>query len=144
MQHFSRPRTNFAHRRFLIAFGGIALCFAAGCGQDRLNMPTGTVSGKITVAGKPLEKGRVNFTADKGGFGASGTVKPDGAYSLEGPIPTGGYKVFITFELAPSERSKPEAQALLKSVPQKYQSLEKSDLKALVKENQNQFDFDLK
>ena len=35
-----------------------------GCGETHETVPTGEATGKITVGGKPLTQGRVNFVSD--------------------------------------------------------------------------------
>lgn len=121
----------------------IGLLALAGCEQaSGRPLPKGIVSGKVTVAGKPLTKGRVNFLAGKEGFGASGEIKADGAYELEGAIPAGDYAVFISLEISPAALKSGGAD-LLKSVPQKYQAAKTSGLKAKVVDGKNDLPFAL-
>lgn len=64
----------------------------AGCGgaADGFSGSRGMVSGKATIAGEPLPAGcQVLFMATRGGFTASGTVGPDGTFSLQYLVPTG-------------------------------------------------------
>ncbi len=113
-----------------------------GCQEQGRSLPSGKVGGSITVAGEPLAEGRVNFASEEGGFGASGMMQPDGTYTLEGPIPAGSYKVFITFDIAPADRGT-AAEDVLKSVPAKYQSQATSDLTAEVLPDANECSFEL-
>ncbi len=71
-------------------------CFAAGCGGGSDAVITGTISGKITNKGKALTAGQVNFSSEKTGAGAFGNLKEDGTYKIDGAIPVGSYRVFIT------------------------------------------------
>jgi hypothetical protein len=52
-----------------------------GCGSS-----TATVSGKIEVDGKPLEKGTISFTAAEGDATPVSTAVKDGAYSVSMPV----------------------------------------------------------
>ena len=100
------------------------------------------MAGKVTVGGKPLTEGRINFVSPEKGVGAGGDLGPEGAYTLEGPLPVGEYKVFITFNIAPSQIGTP-AEEILKSIPEKYQSQEASDLSATVEQDRAAYDFEL-
>lgn len=139
------PRT-FASKRGLALCGLVALAFSllAGCNSGvRETGPTGLVSGKVSVKGKPLAQGCVNFISDRDGLGATGNVKPDGTYTLEGPLPLGIYKVFITFNISPAQFGTPAAD-IVKTVPEKYLGQATSDLTAEVEEGKIEHDFDLK
>jgi hypothetical protein len=64
----------------------------AGCGgaADGFSGSRGTVNGKATLAGKPLPAGcQVLFMATRGGFTASGTVGPEGMFTLQYLVPAG-------------------------------------------------------
>jgi hypothetical protein len=55
-------------------------CLLLGCGKtDRLE--TAVVVGKVTLDGKPLKSGSVMFVPERG-HSASGTIRPDGSFSL--------------------------------------------------------------
>ena len=86
-----------------------------------------SVSGKITLDGKPLTEATIEFfhTVDVL-FHAIGIVH-NGAYRIE--LPTGSYHVVI-------RSSKPD-------VPKKYRTPDRSGLMIEVKEGENTFDFDL-
>ncbi len=103
----------------------------------------GKVTGKVTVNGKPLTSGRVNFISEKVGVGAGGDVTADGTYTLDGPVPEGVYKAFITFNIAPSQLGTPAAD-VLKTVPEKYRAQATSDLVVTVGEGDNQLDLEIK
>lgn len=121
----------------------LMLGILAGCGAGHDTEARGTVTGKVTVKGKPLTTGRVNFISNTIGTGAGGDLKPDGTYALDGPVPLGNYNVFITFDIPPSQRGT-AAENVLKSVPEKYQTQATSDLTAEVNGDVNEQDFDLK
>ncbi|MFN0196382.1 MAG: hypothetical protein ACKVT0_06535 [Planctomycetaceae bacterium] len=117
------------------------LALVAGCGDGSDAKPMGNVAGKITVAGKPLVEGRINFVSDKGAA-AGGNIKPDGSYSLDGPLPVGVYTAFITFDIPPS-RLGTDAEKILKTVPEKYRGQATSGLTAVIKEGSTEYNFDL-
>jgi hypothetical protein len=126
----------------LCATAALVFSIVAGCGQRSDAKPTGKVHGKVMVSGNPLTQGRINFNSDKLGAGAGGDIKPDGTYSLDGPLPLGEYKVFVSFDIAPSQRGTP-AENVLKSVPAKYLAAASSGLSAEVKTGTTESNFDL-
>ena len=140
LHHQSRGES----RRWLGGLVAILLsAVTLGCGETLETVPTGEATGKITVGGKPLTQGRVNFVSDAVGAGAGGNLTPDGTYKLEGAIPVGHYSVFITFDIPPALRGTP-AENVLKSVPEKYLGQATSGLTADVEEGQTEYNFDLK
>lgn len=66
----------------------------AGCGPAI--PPSGTVSGKVTAAGKPLNKGVIRFTPSAGEAGANwrSEIAPDGSFRVS-EIPLGDYRVSV-------------------------------------------------
>ena len=84
----------------------------------------------------------IDFVSPEKGVGAGGDLGPEGACTLEGPLPVGQYKVFITFNLAPSQIGTP-AEDILKSIPEKYQTRDSSDLTATVEQDHPAYDFEL-
>jgi hypothetical protein len=125
----------------LLAAG--VLASLSGCGQKAKEIPVGTVSGTVTVKGKPLEIGRLNFASGQQGTGASGSLGPEGKYTLDGPLATGTYDVFVSFEISPAQFGTPAAE-VLKTVPSKYQKQNTSKLVAQVEEGANELTFELK
>jgi len=146
------------------------LCAAAlvtdfGCGDDTGIGRRYPVSGKVTYNGNSVEQGLITFTPDKpeGGRVASGTIA-NGSYTLttlgenDGALP-GTYKVTVVAK-KPDESVRVDpskggggrnpsniakvAKAAKDIVPVKYGSLEKSDLTAVVKEQSNTLNFELK
>ncbi|MHB8901481.1 MAG: carboxypeptidase-like regulatory domain-containing protein [Thermoguttaceae bacterium] len=80
----------------------IACCLIAvacvGCGKG--GPALGTVSGTVTMDGKPLENALVTFTPAAGGRGSTGTTDASGKYELafidgKGAL-VGGHKVTVT------------------------------------------------
>ena len=79
---------------------GLALCglVLTGCGSDRPE--TAPVSGKVTLGGQPLTKGKIVFFPEKG-RSSMASIGADGSYELttfeegDGALP-GKHKVTIT------------------------------------------------
>ena len=128
----------------------------AGCGGPGNNKPTGTVSGKVTMNGKPLEGGSIVFFAEKGGDSASGSVMKDGTYSLKHgkgfSVPAGDYRVALSpvnvDAPAPDPTdlmNNPKKYEPNNSIPEKYLDSTTSGLVAVVKAGSNpNTDFDLR
>ncbi|MCA9132707.1 MAG: carboxypeptidase regulatory-like domain-containing protein [Planctomycetales bacterium] len=75
----------------------LAALFLTGCGSDD-GMNRKAISGKITVDGKPIPNGSINFEPlFQGGLG-SGAVISDGTYSIakKDGLPPGKYRVKAT------------------------------------------------
>jgi len=136
---------------------GLLLCFCVvvGCGKSKPQGPTGTVHGRITHQGTPLDAGsRVFFTGDN--FSGSGVVGEDGKFSLqsleEHRIPAGKYQISVGPpsgpELTPEEQMKRydagEVAGDDPKIPQKYRNSETSELSFEVKPNvDNECNLDL-
>ena len=111
-----------------LAAAGLALFIAVGgCGAGSGdNLPRQAVSGKVTVDGKPMERGVISFTPDTQASNpvTGGGVIADGAYSIprEQGLTPGKYKVSITASdagtaLAPGEAPGGPPRAKSKSAP---------------------------
>jgi len=126
---------------------GLSVCLIsllAGCGGAQAeSKPMGTVTGSMTLKGKPLNNCRANFISEQVGAGAGGDLQPDGSFTLDGPIPAGHYKIFITM---PEIFTPAQAQSKtgLSSVPKKYHSQSTTDLNTDIKEGVNNVRFDVK
>src|SRR5262249_20587243 len=86
----------------------------------------GRVTGKVTLDGKPLAKGKVNLI-DKDGKLFSAAIAADGRCA-GATVPAGGYKVTITDAGAPA----------------KFADTKTSGIEMVVKKGANDADFDLK
>lgn len=64
------------------------LALVVGCGES---VDTSSVSGTVSVAGKPVLGGALNFFPTEGGRPVTGTLDEQGNYSLS--LPPGDYKV---------------------------------------------------
>lgn len=95
---------------------GLAAILLAGCGGPGVD--TGSVKGKVTVAGQPVKGILVNFTPEAGGRPATGVTDEAGNFTLstfssgDGAIP-GKHKVSFSFatsgEPPPSDAPATEA-----------------------------------
>ena len=128
----------------------IALLAAAiGCDSGPAPPPLGTVTGNVTLDGKPAEGMAVIFTPDST-RSSTGLTDKDGNYSLEFDkdhkgAAVGKHKVQITQRLeadpAKLAASRPEPGAAPRMIPARYN--DKSTLEREVKPGANTFDFDL-
>jgi len=128
-----------------LAIVGVLLCLGVvGCGKSGPQGPTGTVHGRITYKGTPLDAGsHVYFTSDN--FSASGVVGEDGKFSaqsiLEPRIHAGKYQISVGPpsgpELTPEEQmkryEKGEIAGQDPKIPQKYRNSGTSKLSFEVK-----------
>lgn len=131
----------------------LTLCFMltvllTACGSSVEEVPTGTVSGTVTLDGKPLSGARVNFISGTAGAGAYADLQQDGTYAISEPIAAGDYKVYLSSpglgDAPPDESGNQDLKNALKDVPQKYQSDQTTELQTVIKEGENTFDIDLK
>jgi hypothetical protein len=83
-------------------FGALLLTAAVGCGSGK-----GTVSGKVTLDGKPLPAGQISFVGAHGQT-ATADIK-DGQYTVSN-VPTGDVKVTVQ-----TSSIKQQAETLLAS-----------------------------
>lgn len=138
----------------LAVFVGLALVL--GCGKDN---PMSSVSGKVTVDGKPLSGGSVSFIPDvpPGEEGikeaskaatsglSAGSIGSDGTYKIytagkEG-APLGKYKVTVSPRMAPPPDAT-EAPPL--EFDKKYSDAQKTPLRKEVVASPKAGDYDLK
>jgi hypothetical protein len=138
-------------RRFAPALALAATCFfATGCSES-----TGTVSGTITVNGKPLPAGLITFESQVGKHDAFSAAIKDGKYETA-PIPAGDCKITVIHstvagpggsgggnDLAPPKPGAGGKTGPAIEVPSKYQRSDTSGLEFKVKSGPNTFDKDL-
>jgi hypothetical protein len=120
----------------------------AGCSGEP-NVPIGTLSGTVTLDGKPVPEATINFIKPSG-FAASTEIK-DGAYEIAdsqygGGLPAGDYLVSIapvvTMEADPLAKSKTKSPLEAK-IPVKYRDPGTSGLTAEVSEEATKANFRL-
>jgi hypothetical protein len=116
----------------------------AGC-EGSSTSPTATVSGLVTLAGKPLTAGTVLFITDEG-QAASAELAPDGTYTLH--CSPGRYKITVTppaplDPLSSPAGVPPPAASNQPAIPKRYQDFGGSGLSLEVKAGANKFDIAL-
>ena len=134
----------------------ILLVAAIGCGAKSSGPVTYPVTGKVTLAGSPVEDAAVRFVPDSPDLGISGATaqtQSDGSFNVmiefdmgrsskEG-LPAGDYRVSIIKVEHPAgapSLSKPPQNTL----PPKYAAVESTPLTATVRpEGENHFEFPL-
>ncbi|MCO6047457.1 hypothetical protein NG895_26435 [Aeoliella sp. ICT_H6.2] len=158
MKTFLKPRS--LYRSFALLL--VACCFVAvaGCGPDSNVAP---VSGTVSFEGNKVAEGTVTFYPTSGGRPATGTIQPDGTFTLSTFDPKDGamigdHKVAIEARQLPKAPPAPTSleeeiaggspvpvgKVTIKwLVPEKYASAQTSELTATVNSGQNQIDFTL-
>jgi hypothetical protein len=134
-------------RYFMIVLcAAVALTALAGCGQRK-----GVVYGKVTLDGKPLDNGDIQFVPEAGdGQTAGGIIGADGSFRVANVSPT-KMKVVVNSSKVVGHRRRMEEdpnsemiEVREAAVPTKYLDREKTDLSITVVPGDNQKDFDLK
>jgi hypothetical protein len=139
-----------------LAAAVLGLC-AIGCGGVDYG-PTGTITGRLTMGGKPLAAGTaISFMQMEKGFLAFGTTDADGKFRVDsfngGDMPAGKYKVMIAPPAAEAPKAVSAEEAFEKpelvdpvvkaEFPKKYRDTNTSGLEFDVKEGANDFPIDL-
>src|SRR5262245_37760777 len=114
-----------------LALATVALVVIEGCSQGPV---TGTITGEVTLDGKPLEKGHLEFTPLDGQGQTGGIMIADGKFS--GPVPVAMMRVQIhgqkvvkgTYQAYPGA---PLEDGVVELLPARYHS--KSDITLDVK-----------
>jgi hypothetical protein len=137
------------------------LCFClSGCGDSKPAPDASvTVTGIVTMDGKPLEKARVVFIPLQGaeqGNGGSGLTDSAGKYELRSLVgeesvvgtPPGKYRVVISKMIKPDGSVAPPDEppimsAASESIPLRYSDFSGSKLDATVATSGGTFNFDL-
>lgn len=122
------------------------LCFflilaIVGCGN-----PVATVTGKVTLDGKPLETGNIGFHPTGSGPVATTTIGAGGSFTVgtEASAVPGSYQVVIIANEV-KESKAPGAVLMPKRItPEAYGKKESTPLKADLKSGSNTISFDLK
>ena len=135
----------------LSLFSCLSLCCVVvflGCGEPA--EPVGTVTGKVTFNGAPVEEGVVNFFSQATNTGGSGELGSGGSYSApagQKGLPLGEYEVYVvppTVVLSDTAESPGgEGYKEVDNIPQKYRSSGTSELKVTVAEGPNSFDIQM-
>jgi len=121
----------------------LMVAVATACGRKHET----TVTGKITLNGKPLSKGEAKFYAVQGGACAYGGIQPDGSYEIHAPgggeIAPGDYLVtVVAADLLPVDpRTKLPGRKII--TPRRHGDVKTTDLRCTISLGKNQIDFDL-
>ncbi|WP_417385331.1 hypothetical protein [Gimesia sp.] len=136
----------------IVSFCSVLLLLSTmtGCGEQIEKKPTAPVKGVVTYQGKPLETGEIVFFPDTGEQIAHAKIQPDGSFQLttydegDGAFP-GKHKVSIVSErdMEGVSAEDPEASLEPSYIPTKYNMQKTSGLTAVVKEGDNEINFDL-
>ncbi len=119
----------------------VALGLLAGCGGP----PRAKLQGKVTLDGKPITNGLMDFLPEGGNGQTAGTSIVQGAYSLE--LAPGKYQVKITSavvvgrEKAYDTPDSPIIEKVENNVPAKYNT--KTELSVELTAGDNSKDFEL-
>jgi hypothetical protein len=127
---------------------GLAVSLVSGCGGGG----SGTVSGKVTLSGKPVERGTITFLSEAGNKDAFSAAIQDGQYRT-GEMPAGPAKIYLTplMEMpakgAAGGDVRPPPKVVKGEVksgfPDKYTNHESSGLSLDVKRGENTFDVNM-
>jgi hypothetical protein len=110
----------------------VLFCLAGGCSSRPADMPDlGTVSGTVTIDGKPASDVLVRFSPEDGGRPSSGATDKNGFYRLNYSVAAPGAKVGMhsvsIVSSVPIDTSDPQAMMNPPpgNVPEKYQKMKK-------------------
>jgi hypothetical protein len=118
----------------------LALCF--GCGKHE-----SSITGAVTVDGKPLTRGTVTFHPKAGGAAAYARIDADGSYTVktgdqEG-LKAGDYVATVVATAAPGPGQSEAAMGKL-IIPARYGTIEQSKLEYTITAGSNKIDITLK
>jgi hypothetical protein len=135
----------FARSRYAYLLAAATLAFLIPACAD--GPPRGTVIGKVTLDGQPVETGSIRFAAVDGKTPTAGAQIKSGEYKAE--VPVGDVRIEITapkkigskkeFEGAPDSGT---VDVVTEAIPARYNL--KSELTMTVEKGTNTKDFELK
>lgn len=117
----------------------LALCII-GCAEEK---PSGLVSGTVKYKGMPLRSGNINFLSTTGAA-AIARINDSGDYTVEGSLPAGEYRVYVT---PPVPEPGPPGKVVLPKrfdLPSKFQDPATSGETVVIKEGVNNTALELK
>ncbi len=125
--------------RCLAIMGLALLAGVAGCSSSSSGLPDlATVSGTVTMGGKPLAKANVFFES-AGGQGAAGTTDENGRYELYFKGGTKGAEIGVNKVRITTALDAPTPPDYKDPIPAKYN--EASTLSVTVQPGENKHDF---
>ena len=112
-----------------------------GCGAN-----VSTISGKVTIDGKILDKGDIGFHQAEGVMVSTTQINQDGSYKIGAEANTlpGNYKIVIIANEVSIAKGPGSVPMPTRITPLAYSSKEQTPLKAELKAGPNEFNFDLK
>ena len=121
------------------------LLFAAGCG-DEAEEPKHEVTGVVQFDGTPVTAGQILFEDPATGKSASAPLSAEGTYEVQ--LPQGSYTVTVTPPMVeiPGTANSPASETWKKvgNIPDSVRHLESSHLKAEVRPEATEHNFELK
>ena len=127
--------------RCCAVIGLVLMVLVSGCSTSSVDLPDlGTVSGTVTLGGKPLSKASVLFESAKG-QGASGTTDENGRYELYFAGSTKGAEIGVNKVRITTILDFPTPPDYKDPIPAKYN--ESSELTVTVQAGPNTHDFAL-
>ena len=138
MLHLNNSRSHSTAMRSTLLIVCVACFTFTGC-ESTSDIPekpadNATVSGTVTLNGKPVTGGNVGFFSMQFGMAGHAVLDKDGKFTLPDPIAPGDYQIYFM-----TDNGQP-----LGRIPAKYMSETSSDFKVSVKESKNQLSIDLK
>ncbi|MFN3148358.1 hypothetical protein [Bremerella sp.] len=121
----------------------LAVGLLIGCSES--GPKTYAVNGSVTIGQKPMNGGFVSFEDPTTGNAAQGAIEEDGTYSVE--LPEGSYQVMIEpteIEVKSKDGMSPPSTKYAQNVPERYMSVDTTELSAEVGDGSTTFDFQLK
>ena len=116
----------------------------AGC-QGGTERQTGSLSGQVSKAGKPVTEAMIRFySAETGGQG-SAMLGPDGKYKVDHPMEVGTYRVSVIPPpvVDPADGSPPPQPKDNPDIPENVREFDTSKVSCQVQAGENQFNLDL-
>ena len=115
-----------------------------GCGGEGSQRISADVKGTVLYNGQPLTTGTVNFFSADTGAAGSTDILGTGEFVFPASLQTGTYQVYLSpAPLSPPEIGAPPPTIIPLEVPEKYLTLETSDLKANVTPGTNTIELKL-
>ncbi|QDU73837.1 hypothetical protein Pan97_08370 [Bremerella volcania] len=121
----------------------VAVGLLVGCSESGPKIYP--VDGKVTIGKKPMNGGFVSFEDPTTGKAAQGVIEEDGSYTVQ--LPEGSYQVMIEpieIEVKSKDGMSPPEMKYAQNVPERYMSVDTTDLSAEVGDGSTTFDFQLK
>ncbi|MBA4063448.1 MAG: hypothetical protein C0501_07000 [Isosphaera sp.] len=127
--------------------GAVAACLAlAGCAKGPPEITT--LSGRVTVDGKPVKSGVVNVVSEDDVVRTGGEIAADGTYRIVG-APVGPVKLSVSTEdfrvvqPEPGAGVKPRPNPLYVATPKKYETFDTAGLATTVPRGEATYDIEL-